>query len=779
MLKPASSSLRPFKPSAPTFTLAASFDIESKKPNSEEQGFERPFLVGTAFEGKYKAFFDDEGVNRKNVERAFGPGGCVHEFFRWLTESPEGRRLQARPTKTRRRGMPPVKNPPVIFYGHNAGGFDALHFLRHLRRVSSSYSLKLVASGSQLLELRVEERTPKNGKKPRVWVFRDSMRLVPGSLDSIGKKLLLSTRKVKMEGGMSAPESRRREWEAYNRADCETVVALVTKLHALLSELGGHLKMTTPACAMDLFRRVHLGPFLRAETLPNGKPNPLFGRSGIPRERHFPSCPSLCRKCRRETCWKDCPRRAEVRPACPAAPYGCLHAWLAISPTGARHGGRTEVFVHRHRPEIHGRLRYFDRNSSYAAAMTEDLPVKLAKHFGPGKGPQTWDGLEDYGEMFAGFVECVVEIPETCNVPPLPIVHDDKLVFPTGTLYGRWDWTELRHVADVGGRILHVHESVWYHKAPFIRPMMEALFSIRAKAKKDGNEPLAEVCKLLCNALYGKFIQSPERDELFTATPGEEPDGAELVCPEALATCPKDEPLLWRKAKYAEADYFLPHVGSHITALAREALWKKAQEIESQGGILFYTDTDSVVFSGADLASSDVLGEWKEEHGRAEMLTGEFDSPKSYRLRELGSIGLDKVHEPGCESNKCKGCGKVLVHLKGLHRSKHTSENFEKLRAGETISVPDQPPKLGEMLRTDFRRYETKDRKKRNLRWRDGLDEEIEIEGKRRRKGDRTWPLVFGPRTPTTYVESGRAFECTQQEIFAHYDRAARMKRTG
>src|SRR5271154_383076 len=102
------------------------------------------------------------------------------------------------------------------------------------------------------------------------------MRLVPGSLDSIGKKLLLETRKTKMDksiGGLSAPITERRAWEDYNAADCKTVTNLIDVLHKQLDRLGGHLKMTLPSCSMDLFRRRFLPEYLRTEKF-DDKPNP-------------------------------------------------------------------------------------------------------------------------------------------------------------------------------------------------------------------------------------------------------------------------------------------------------------------------------------------------------------------------------------------------------------------------------------------------------------------------------------------------------------------------
>ena len=199
--------LRPLKtePQEPRNIL--SFDLESKKHGSQKAGFERPFLVG-AYDSrgkKYTAFFDDGDLDQKDRERAFGPGGCIDKFFRWLTETSAGRKFQSA-----------TKNGEVgtILYAHNGGAFDTLHLVRWLRRPENAkrFRIRMIASArssSNCASRSVappkfgrRKKGPRKGKSHKLsvkgWVIRDSMRLAAGSLDDAARKLSLSVQKTRM-----------------------------------------------------------------------------------------------------------------------------------------------------------------------------------------------------------------------------------------------------------------------------------------------------------------------------------------------------------------------------------------------------------------------------------------------------------------------------------------------------------------------------------------------------------------------------------------------------
>jgi hypothetical protein len=779
------------------------FDLESKKPHSQLAGFERPFMVGMydTRSKQYLSFFDDESLDKKDAERAFKPGGCINKFFRWLTESKAGKALQSRSVDGR---------VGSILYAHNGGAFDTLHLLRWLRLPENAkrFRVRMVASGSQLLELRVtptagvRKHKGRRGKKKKVyatgWTIRDSVRLAPGSLDEVSRKLKLGIEKTRMPkelGGLDAHEKHQDAWRAYNRPDCEVAARLVETLQRILHDLGGQLGMTLPASAMDLFRRRFLREFLENAHLAGcpgdrecpdylfGGCNFLRGRSGLPRERHWPGCPSICPECRHpEHCSKQCSRRNRRRKKCPAEPYGCLHAWLTLAPTGARHGGRTEVFFHK---ETEGKLRYYDRNSSYAAAMLEPMPLRLFSTSYHVDGDPYEFCEKQAAKELVGFIECTVYVPESCNIPPLPIVFKDRLVFPTGYFHGRWDWTELRHLKEVGGKILYIDRSAWYRAAPVIAPMMRTLYGMRLRARRRGNSALDEVCKDIMNALYGKFIMSPERHEITSAPEDDAPEYAEPMVAEVALHAPLGTPQLYKVPLHIEAAYFLPHIGAHITALGRESLWLFMRQIEKAGGHVVYCDTDAAIYHGGpEMPSSDVIGRWKRVHGRVKKLAGVFDSPKSYALTSLSGEPLDKVHTESCKAARrdgdpkafaCDGCATTAVHIKGLHRGHHTMENFDALLRGETIQVENQTPKLGELMACDFSEYETRVRKISSRAKRPLHDQDFSLLiGKRVRVGDASRPLVMSGGAQWIYVDDGQRRLSTLKE---HFEWLAKRRR--
>lgn len=386
---------------------------------------------------------------------------------------------------------------------------------------------------------------------------------------------------------------------------------------------------------------------------------------------------------------------------------GCHHAW-AYDEHGHYHGGRTEVFC---LAEKLFKLHYYDINSSYPFSMTQDMPVGRMNQ---STGDFSYEQIAaQVAKGYIAFVECVVQIPDTCSIPPLPVVRDDKLIFPTGVFYGRWDWTELKHLthAAVGGKILKTKRITWFKGSPIFKEMILMLYAERLRLGKKTAE--GEARKLLMNAHYGKYIQNPERKKITTHTCGDAfLEGERPTNPSAdfRGGDPREWPLKFIE-EYNESDYFLPQIGSHITSLSREKLWLAAVDLESRGFRVYYMDTDSLMTDGM-LASGDELGEWKEEHPGV-LFAGDFPNPKSYMLSASPGLVFSGHHEISEETGKrtceekCKGCARNIVHLKGIARRKHFKATFETFMRGEGISEM-RPPKLGVLSRNLFSEYETK-----------------------------------------------------------------------
>lgn len=423
-------------------------------------------------------------------------------------------------------------------------------------------------------------------------------------------------------------------WEKYNNQDCKVLHKSLIAFHTLIEGLGGEVGITAPSTSMKLYRRAFL-------------------KTWIHRNQHFPGCDGKCdysrgldergnqKVCHMESCDGSC--------------HCCLHDWVRRG----YYGGRTELFH-----SFGHRIFYYDINSSYPASMLDEMPI----------GPAVVETkvtsehlLAPLAKNHVGFVECIVEIPKGCPIPPLPFRYRSKLIFPTGKFSGVWSWTELQLLKHplVQGRIVSISKSVWYKKKPIFREMVTKLYSYRQKhlkqcggskacpkpyswgCKPDYLEGMSYVAKLMLNSLYGKFGMREERTGVVMVPEGSAPPKNGWPINGRL------DSLFWECENVCKASYIIPQISAHITALSRIRLWEGMAKVIERGGQVYYVDTDSVMCS-VEIPESGELGGWKREEPHL-LLEGEFVLPKLYQL---------KMHKLDCKNiftwdgkNRCPGCG--------------------------------------------------------------------------------------------------------------------------
>lgn len=459
-----------------------------------------------------------------------------------------------------------------VFYAHNGGSFDYLFFLAWLRAHDDEFGFTVIPIQTTIQLLRVWERDPESPDVPgkNRWEFLDSMRLIPMGLDRACKSFGLPT-KLQHDLAMHEDDPR---WSDYLKQDCVALWELMTRFHDMIEELGGEVGITTPATAMRLFRRRFLGQ--------DGSP------PRIARHRH----------------WREC----ELGAMCD----GCAHAWIRRG----YYGGRTEIF----RFFATG-VRYYDLNSSYAAAMREKMPTgrRVVE-----QGHLDWCRHPSQGGRYSGFAECTVSIPAHCPIPPLPHRHREtrKLVFPAGRFHGVWSVEELLLLSDplVGGEIVHVGRVCWFELEDVFSAMIDTLWRFRDKAQPDYDPGLDALAKLLINAGYGKFAMRPERTSIVFRRSvdanhcflcGEEKPIERDHCAACDGSKPAQSDIdadVWYQAQFTDAAYIIPHIAAHITALARVRLWRymkqailtpagerKAGELDVGDVVLLEGDTFGIV----------------------------------------------------------------------------------------------------------------------------------------------------------------------------------------
>lgn len=308
-------------------------------------------------------------------------------------------------------------------------------------------------------------------------------------------------------------------------------------------------------------------------------------------------------------------------------------------------GGRVEIF------RMSGEnLFYYDFNSLYPTVMLEDMPVGQPM------------SVKSYYPNLIGFYKIKADI-KGLKIPPLPVLKDNKLFFPSGVGEFYTTSAEISLLDRLGQKYTVLDGIVFDRKAPIFKEYVEYMFNERIKYGKGTMENL--VCKLLANSLYGKFGQKRDNIELiFSDNP---PNGA----------TPYDESFgLYTIEKPSRSRYILPYLASYITSRARVKLYEKFLEVGQDN--VWYCDTDSIITS-KPLPVGSGLGDLKLEYN---IKHGVFLQPKAYCLELATPIRDDKgtfisqiIRVKGMKDVKV-GIGEFILALKTGEMSRINSRYY-------------------------------------------------------------------------------------------------------
>lgn len=642
------------------------FDLESKDQDSQAPGFERPFLA-CVYDGVQYHTFRDSLKARTDAETGLlrsyttgywhEPGGCVDRFMRHVLGLRACEECDIKDGEDKWGGCSDCilfrqryQSKNWIVIAHNGGNFDNLFVLGWARRHASLFeNNEIISVQSRMLIFTLKPKNAPGKTKNEKWSFGDSVALLPIQLVELGKAFCANDPDFqKMNFDLKIDEEAE-SWEVYNRRDCAVLLKGLDRFRTLVEKLGGAIGATAASTAMQLFRR-------------------KFLKKPIQRSRHFKDCDG---RCRRTECKINACREAKISETkC----HACMHDFIRDS----YFGGRSEIF------RTNGQnLFYADINSSYPTAMLGDMPVGHAREMPEGLSIVD---LRMLGQQYIGFVECIIEVPKKTYLPVLPhrLIKSSgemKLVFPTGRLYGTWDWIEIEAAMKAGAKVIAVGKSVWYQKAKVFTKMINVLYGYRQKICKKCNGDISKnqcpcpgpktwdagldyVAKLMMNSLYGKFATNPIREKtIFSDSDNQVSQRADIIMPS------------WVQDYYdveqhvLEVNYIIPQIASHITAIARLTLYYGLMSVLRRGGHINYTDTDSCMATLPVLPMGSALGQWKLEDKN---LSGEFLLPKTYMI-------INHADECTKEMQKtCPGC--LIVHKKvckdseGLKRSKEECE---------------------------------------------------------------------------------------------------------
>jgi hypothetical protein len=308
----------------------------------------------------------------------------------------------------------------------------------------------------------------------------------------------------------------------------------------------------------------------------------------------------------------------------------------------------------------------YDINSSFPYSMTFPQPGGLM---------EVRTTLPDSdAEDCIYIADVTIEVPDMV-LPPIPYRLDNRVFFPIG----RWrSWltsTDIRLALREGCTLHKVHEVYVFEPFMDLHGYATDIYAKRAAA----DNPFRKlVLKYLLNSLYGKYAESPMKQEMLI-----NPDEIDRSTMQLL------QPGIWLREKEVPVAHRHVPISTHITAIARRTLYDFAKECYRQRKPLYYCDTDSLG-TKADLPRDPKkLGALKLEK---KLLWAEFIAPKIYRGEGFEVLDNGQISEAPFQMTKAKGFS--LGKAKG-----EAWEKFDAIVGGDRIGIQRQI-RMRELYRT-------------------------------------------------------------------------------
>ncbi|XP_042453061.1 DNA polymerase-like [Zingiber officinale] len=465
-----------------------------------------------------------------------------------------------------------VKRKPRLrtVYFHNLSQFDGIFLLKHLVCHHKGYTLTPLMRNHKLYELKVFK-----GKK-MIFRFRDSLTLLPGSLNALAKTFFPS---LGTKGSIAHDDVKvsnlqdlREEYITYLRQDVVLLGGVMLKAQEMcLSKYNIDIENIMTLSSLSL----------------------LIYRSNYLDEKKYPI-------------------------------YLLNRNQDAFIRRGY-YGGHSDVY------KPYGEnLFFYDINSLY--------PYVMKKYPMPCGEPVWRKNLEKVElDTLYGFIEAYVVCPKDINRPFLPYREPEinTLIFPTGHFIAVYYSEELKYARELSYKIVPLRGYMFEKTSSPFEGFITNLYESRKEAKKAGSEAMSYIYKNCMNSLYGRFGMNPEStvtevcneeryQELLSQDnfqSGEKlTDSHYIVNYISNSSCVSDE-------EWVPPRNLAVQMSAAITACARIEMYPFISKPDC-----YYTDTDSVVLSSPlpeDLISSSELGKFKLEN---KVKKGIFLAPKSSLL---------------------------------------------------------------------------------------------------------------------------------------------------
>nr|WVH37927.1 DNA polymerase [Dichomitus squalens] len=143
---------------------------------------------------------------------------------------------------------------------------------------------------------------------------------------------------------------------------------------------------------------------------------------------------------------------------------------------------------------------YYDVRSLYPKAMCNLMPLKLIETiYNP--------ALDKFNlDSFFGFIDLVIECPDSVINPVLPFKYKHRTIFPRGRFSGVYFSEEIKDVIKLGYKIISIKTAKRFTSGYIFNDYVKEMYTI--KCNSIGSERW--IAKLLLNSLYGIFGRKQE-----------------------------------------------------------------------------------------------------------------------------------------------------------------------------------------------------------------------------------------------------------------------------
>lgn len=310
-----------------------------------------------------------------------------------------------------------------------------------------------------------------------------------------------------------------------------------------------------------------------------------------------------------------------------------------------------------------------DINSAYPRAMLEAHPFSTT--------PMILDHLPRDGDLHKCMVR-LTGIARGCF--PFRNEKDHGLYFPddekTVREYSITGYELITALKLDAIKIFNVKDVYYFPESVNFKDFILNNWDRRAQAKRDGNDALSLIVKLLMNSLYGKFASDYAKYHDYILTWGDDMLRYLREGYEPDSEWPDNVWLMRRSISEEKQKFYNIATAASITGYVRAMMFEALQKVDTP----LYCDTDSIAAVDlGTLALGNDLGEWKHE--------GDFDhyaiaGKKTYAFHKVGMPFADTLDESGNYQNYKLAC-------KGVDLS---PAEILKISAGESVKYLAQVP---------------------------------------------------------------------------------------